>query len=207
MIGLASKEGLLIPGLEQLSRSGRPGLQVMSLGCKQQLSLSGHHLQPRRLHGIEPQRRRSGPEPPAQSGLWHEDFPRLPRPDLAPRDCTRNHYPQPVHQLQFQLRTGFKLWRTAPLSNLFSTAVARPGPQKEFSNWRASSSRRIQRRKGGGKEVFLLQIHRHLKRWKICSPKVPEHTMRFPAKSRNISRTVLHLRRLLRLLLPGPVRT
>ena len=62
-------------GLERLSLSGRPGLQLMSLGCRQQLSLSGHQPQQRRLHGLEPQRSRSGLEPPAQSGLWQEDFP------------------------------------------------------------------------------------------------------------------------------------
>ena len=60
----------------------------------------------------------------------------------------RNLCPRPVHQVQFQPRTGFKLLKTAPLSNLFLTAVARHGSQKGFSNWRASSSRRIQTRKG-----------------------------------------------------------
>ena len=143
MIGQATKEGLGTLGLEKLSLSGRPGLQPMSLGCRQQLSPSGHQPQQCRLHGLEPQRRRSGPEPPARSGLWQEALPRLPWPDLAPRDCTRNLYPQPVSQPQFQPRTGFKLWRKALLSKLFLTAVARPGHPKGFSNWRASSSRRI----------------------------------------------------------------
>ena len=139
---MASKEGLGTHTPEQLSLSGHPGLRLMSLGCRQQPSPSGLEPHRRRLHGLEPQRRRSGPEHRAPSDLWLEDFHRSPQPGLAPRSCTQSLYPQPVNQRQLQRPTGFKPWKTMPLSNLFSTVAARPGSRKGFSTWRASSSRR-----------------------------------------------------------------
>ena len=191
-----AKEGL---GTLTLSLSGRPGSQPMSPGCRQRPSPSGPDQHRRRLHGLEPQRRRSGPEHRALSDLWLEDFYRSPQPGLAPRSCTQSLYPQPVNQRQLQRQTGFKLWKTVPLSNLFSTVAARPGPRKGLSTWMASSSRRSYKKRRG-KEVFLLQVQRPIHRLNVCSPKIPE-------KALNISRNKLHhLHRLLHLRLPGPVR-
>ena len=141
LMTMASKEGLGILTPEQLSLSGRPASWLMSLGCRQQPSPSGMEPHRLHLHGLE-RRRRSGPEHLARSDLWLENLHRSPQPCLAPRSCTQSLYPQPVSRRQLQRPTGFKPWKTMPLSNLFSTVAARPGCRKGFSIWRASSSRR-----------------------------------------------------------------